>query len=153
MIRRPPRSTLFPNTTLSRSDASVAGEINGPPVNGEREASATQQVTIGSQPQAFATLLLTHAAVTPGVNVTQDVVTYNLGLNVNASVPSGALPSLSAADMVGTTITLGGSSATRILISEAIPALTNLTGVPTAPAGWTVVYTITATTTTANNAS
>ncbi len=139
--------------TQDVADGGAAGEINGAPVNGEREASATQQVTIGSQPQAFALLLLTHAPVTPGVNATQDVITYNLGLNVNATVPSGALPSLSAADMVATTITLGGSSASRILIAQAIPSLTNLTGVPTAPAGWTVVYTTSPTTTTANNAS
>src|SRR3712207_7629726 len=35
MIRRPPRSTLFPYTTLFRSDAAGLFAVNGPPGTGK----------------------------------------------------------------------------------------------------------------------
>src|SRR3712207_7306428 len=38
MIRRPPRSTLFPYTTLFRSTGSVGGSIYGTSSNGARAA-------------------------------------------------------------------------------------------------------------------
>src|SRR2546430_9635555 len=47
MIRRPPRSTLFPYTTLFRSEWMVggAGHVDNPPV-GDRHHEATRRRTI-----------------------------------------------------------------------------------------------------------
>ena len=139
--------------TADNADGSgVPGEIAGPPVNGEREAAGAQQTTIGSQPQAFATVGLVHTAFTPGPTPATSTLDYALTLGVAAAVPSGAPPSLAAADLAPTTITLAGAPASRVLISTAIPVGTTLTGVPVAPSGWQVVYTTDPTTTTANAA-
>lgn len=54
---------------------------------------------------------------------------------------------------MGTPITLNGGASTQVLISDAIPVGTTLTGTPAAPSGWTVVYTVTPTSTTANGAA
>src|SRR3712207_8383887 len=54
MIRRPPRSTLFPYTTLFRSDehvvAALSGDVivAGAAVDGVRRAAAEQRVVPGS---------------------------------------------------------------------------------------------------------
>lgn len=132
--------------TIDGADGSGGGEIAGPPVNGEREASATQQATVGAQPQAFAAVGLTHTGFTPGTTAHADVLAYGLSLSVLSAPPSGALPSLAAADYAPTNITIGGSSVPRVLVSDAIPASTVLTGTPSAPSGWTVLYTVTPTT-------
>src|SRR5438034_3254250 len=42
MIRRPPRSTLFPYTTLFRSRRLAAGVEHGPPVDRAQRGSATE---------------------------------------------------------------------------------------------------------------
>lgn len=126
----------------------ATGEIAGPPVNGEREASASQQTTIGAQPQAFATVGLVHTTFTPGPTPATSALAYALTLGVAATVPSGAAPSLTAADLAPTTITLAGAPASRVLISTAVPVGTALTGVPAAPSGWQVLYTTDPTSTT-----
>jgi hypothetical protein len=128
--------------TIDNPDG-VARETPGVPVNGTREASATQTATVGKLPLALAALYKTVAlpvnAGNPG-NPTDDVITYNLALDVRSVAPTGA-GDLAPADLAGTPITLNGNSATRILISDAIPAGTRLTGNPTAPTGWIAVYT------------
>ena len=138
--------------TLDNADGSVAGEVAGAPVNGEREASATQNTTIGAQPQAFALLGLTHTAFTAGATAQSDVLTYGLTLAVQSAVPSGAAPSLVAADLTPMPITVGGTTVSDVLIADVIPAGTVLTGVPAVPSGWTVLYSTTDPTTANANA-
>ena len=119
----------------------------GSPVNGNREASATESTTAGSQPQAFAAVLLTHGALTQGVDSQHDTLAYSLGLNVNSSAWTNALPEYVPADLTATSISLDGSTVSRILISVAVPTGAVLTGTPAAPSGWTAIYTTSATTT------
>jgi hypothetical protein len=112
------------------------------PVNGVVEASAVQQVLVGAKPQAFATILKSHTAYDNNAttaNLQDDTLTYGLSLRVEGSPPAGS-PGLIPADLIGTSINLGGVQSTRILVSDAIPAGTVLKNAPTAPAGWTVVY-------------
>lgn len=135
----------------------TAGETNGAPVNGAREASATQQVLVGAQPQAFAAVLNTRTGYTPNTSaLNDDVLTYGLSLRVDSTAPSGST-GLTPANLVGTNINVTGTGAPTgpvVLVSDAIPAGTTLTNTPpVAPAGWTVVYTTDPTTTTANSAS
>jgi hypothetical protein len=121
---------------------------NGAPINGVREASATQNTTVGATPkiQALATILKARTAYNPGSTavLNDDVITYGLNLRVedNDVTNSGQIP----APLVGTTIQLdtgsGAAAATRILVSDAVPANTVLNSTPTAPTGWQVVYSI-----------
>ncbi|MTJ12417.1 hypothetical protein FJR11_07365 [Anabaena sp. UHCC 0187] len=125
------------------------------PINGVREASATQGTTVGATPkiQALATLLKTRTAYSPGLTsvLNDDVLTYGLSLRVEQNDPtnSGSIP----APLTATNITLDGTANTqRILVSDAIPANTVLTGKPVAPAGWKVVYSVDTDTTKKANA-
>src|SRR3712207_8147794 len=49
MIRRPPRSTLFPYTTLFRSSPSVADDLDVVPVGVEDEGAVVVRVVLGAQ--------------------------------------------------------------------------------------------------------
>jgi hypothetical protein len=139
--------------TVDNADG-AAGEAAGVPTNGEREASVTQQVLVGAQSQAFAAILKTRTAytdsTTPALN--DDVLTYGLSLRVDATAPAGT-SGLSAANLVGTTINVDGAPVTQVLVSDAVPANTTLTGTPVAPTGWTVVYTNSPVGTNANTAN
>lgn len=135
-----------------------AGEVAGTPINGEREAAASQSVPIDSQALAFASVFKTadlpvNDSGTPTA-FDDDIITYNLSLAVASALPTGVSTTFAPADLVGTTgVDVDGDTSAKILVSDAIPVGTRLTGVPTAPAGWTVVYTTTATTTDANAAT
>src|SRR5258707_2630525 len=48
MIRRPPRSTLFPYTTLFRSDVVLAHALSGPAAQRARESIAEGQRSTGN---------------------------------------------------------------------------------------------------------
>ncbi|KPQ33803.1 MAG: hypothetical protein HLUCCA11_17480 [Phormidesmis priestleyi Ana] len=114
------------------------------PENGEREAQATGSGIYASavRPLAMATVLKNASNYQAGVpsDPTDDRITYNLGLRVETTEPTGLFQ---PAALEGTTIQLNGSAQTRILISDAIPAQTQLSGVNTAlPAGWSAVYSI-----------
>ncbi|UBF29975.1 hypothetical protein K9N68_37875 (plasmid) [Kovacikia minuta CCNUW1] len=132
----------------------TANEAPGAPSNGEREASATQQVLVGSQPQAFAAILKTRTGYSDSgtAALNDDVLTYGLSLRVDATAPSGTT-GLSPANLEGTSINVDSASQTRVLVSDAVPANTRLTGTPVAPTGWTVVYTNSPTGTNANVAN
>jgi hypothetical protein len=132
----------------------TANEAAGAPSNGEREASASQQVLVGSQPQAFAAILKTRTAYSDAgtAALNDDVLTYGLSLRVDSTVPSGT-SGLSPANLVGTTINVDGAAVTRVLVSDAVPANTTLSGTPVAPTGWTIVYTNSPTGTNANAAN
>jgi hypothetical protein len=122
----------------------TAGEVNGAPENGVREASATQKVTIGATPEAFATVTKVHGAQNPGANpniLTDDTLTYTLALKVASQADVPVTSNKIAADLAATTINLDGNAAAKkVLVSDAVPQYTTAKTV-TAPAGWTAVYT------------
>lgn len=123
--------------------------------NGKREASYFQNGTVGTQPQALALVLLTRTGFVQGATPAADTLSYALELKVNSSIPTGANAShaLAAADLVPTAITLNGASSPQVLVSDAVPAGTALASVATPPSGWTVVYSVTPTSTTASGAA
>jgi hypothetical protein len=132
--------------TVDNPDDGPGGlDVDGVPVNGVREASMTQQVTVTStlKTYALATLLKTRSAYnnasTPAI--ADDTLTYDLSMRVEGTDPTGN--GITPAPLVGSTITLNGAAATRILISDAIPAGTNLAAAPAAPPGWQAVYSTT----------
>ncbi|MFN5855199.1 MAG: beta strand repeat-containing protein [Pseudanabaenaceae cyanobacterium] len=119
------------------------GAVN-PPVNGEREAAASQQVTVGVQiqPLALATILKKRDVYTPNTPATtDDTITYRLDMRVDGSIGN---PNFVPAPLAGTDISVDGATVNRILVSDAIPASTvYVANSATAPAGWTVVYSTT----------
>lgn len=135
----------------------VPGELGGSanlPANGEREASASQQILVGAQSQAFAAVLKTRSNYSDAGTaiLSDDLLTYNLALRVDSTAPVGST-GLTPAALEGTTINVDGQTGPFILVSDAIPANTVLSAVPTTPANWRVVYTSTGTGTTANAAT
>ena len=121
----------------------TATEVAGAPVNGTREASNNQSASIGGgiTPQAFATVLKTRANPNTGADpaiLTDDVITYGLGLRVESTAPAGS--TLTPSDLLATAITVDNATVNKVLVSDAIPAGTQLAAAPTPPAGWQVVY-------------
>ncbi|MEO1428481.1 MAG: hypothetical protein AAFV71_05315 [Cyanobacteria bacterium J06633_8] len=142
-----------PDNTGAATD--VAGEVNGNPVNGTREASATQQITVDEalKTYALAKVLKERSAYSNSgtlTDITDDTLTYDLSVEVEQNDPTGN--GINPAPLVGTPIGLDGSQQTRILISDAIPAGTDLASVITPP-GWKAVYTDTAIAANANDAA
>jgi hypothetical protein len=134
-----------PNTNEIRT-VDYTGETNGA-VADEKEASATQTVTVGSQSQALATILKTRTSYDPVslTTLSDDVIGYGLSLKVESAAPAGST-NVTPGKLVGTPIQLGAAptpKVNRILVSDVIPANTDLTtaGDVVAPAGWTPVYT------------
>jgi hypothetical protein len=139
--------------TVDNPDGGVAGEVNGIPVNGTREASVTQKATVNQSVKtyALATVLKTRSdynnAGTPAID--DDKLTYSLGLRVELNDPTGN--GITPAPLAGTTI--NGLTGARILVSDAIPVGTELAVAPTPPPGWQAVYTINPVGTNANAAT
>jgi hypothetical protein len=119
------------------------GDTAGNPANNEREASAFQEITIGAQQQAFAAVLKNRTGYSNSgtAALNDDLLTYKLSLRVDTARPTGSSGALAPAALAGTPISVDNATVTRVLVSDAIPAQTVLTGTPTAPGGWTVVYT------------
>jgi hypothetical protein len=143
--------------TVDNTDTSgAAGEVAGVPENGVREASASQEVTVGATPEAFATVTKVHGVQNPGANpniLTDDTLTYTLGLKVASQADVPTTSNKIAADLAATTINLDSNpAAKKVLVSDAVPQYTTAQSV-TAPAGWTAVYTTTSTATNANAAT
>src|SRR3712207_7784566 len=68
MIRRPPRSTLFPYTTLFRSvEQRVAGCVNQPPVGG-----LDRPEVVGGQPVGVVARVRHHREQPPGGGLDRD---------------------------------------------------------------------------------
>ena len=150
-----------PSTNLAtdlRTVDTATGETNGLLLaTAEREASAVQTILVGATPQAFAAVLKTRSATTPPVPVSNFdavLVPYNLSLKVDSAAPAGSSASLTPTDLVGTTIKVvginSGNAITTVLVSDAIPAGTTLNEAPSAPSGWTVVYSTVAITASSN---
>ncbi|MFN6499195.1 MAG: hypothetical protein RMX65_019650 [Nostoc sp. DedQUE01] len=151
-LRNPDGGDVY---TADNPDGSVAGEVAGSPVNGTREASATQQIKVASTVKNYtlATILKTRStysnAGTP--QITDDKLTYDLSVRVESNDLTGQ--GITPAPLVGTSINVDGVAATYILVSDAIPAGTDLAVAPTPPPGWQAVYTTDAITTDANTAN
>ncbi len=144
-------------------DGTAAGatpipEAPGAPVNGDREASATQSIPVSSNPQALAALLKTSSVNnqgTPAIN--DDVINYSLTLRVQNTPPPGST-NITPAPLQGTGAINGLPAGNYVLISDAIPASTDLAGAATltpalTAAGWQVIYTTDPVTTNANAAT
>ncbi|MBW4476487.1 MAG: hypothetical protein KME54_06345 [Tolypothrix brevis GSE-NOS-MK-07-07A] len=139
--------------TVDNPDTTPAPEVAGTPVNGVREASATQKSTVNQSVKtyALATVLKTRSdynnnAGTPAID--DDKLTYGLSLRVELNDPTGN--GITPAPLAGTLVKGLG---TRILVSDAIPAGTELAVAPTPPPGWQAVYTNDAVGTNANAAT
>ena len=152
-----------------RTQNSNTATVSGDPANGQREASATNQIFLGSNPKALAIIRKTNSGVTndngtPSV-LNDDLITFNLDLEVANSSPNplftpGALDGrdYSGADPNLGTVTGVTDNSNLILVSDAIPSGTSFTpGTNTisSPAGgaWTPVYTDVSTTTPADQAN
>ncbi|HEY9704762.1 MAG TPA: hypothetical protein V6C58_20145, partial [Allocoleopsis sp.] len=129
-----------PNVQTNAAGASPAIT----PVNGEREASATLTATVAApvNQKAFAAVLktsqMTDVNNTPAI-LSDNTITYNLQLRVDATAPSN-VTGYAVADLAPTTVKVNGTDQSYILVSDIVPANTTLQAVPTAPTGWTVVY-------------
>jgi hypothetical protein len=128
------------------------GEVDGAPINGTREASSTEQIKVGTtlKTYALATVLKTRGAYNNAgtTAITDDKLTYDLSLRVESSDPTGQ--GITPAALTGTTITVDNTPGNYILVSDAIPAGTDLAAVPTPPPGWEAVYSTDLVTTNAN---
>ncbi|MEH1977376.1 MAG: hypothetical protein V7L02_30010 [Nostoc sp.] len=151
-LRSPDGGDVF---TVDNPDGSVVGEVLGTPVNGTREASATEQIKVGLTVKTYA--LATILKIRSGYNnagttaITDDKLTYDLSLRVESNDPTGQ--GITPAALTGTSINVDGVASKYILVSDAIPAGTDLAVAPTAPPGWRTVYTTNPVTTNANTAS
>jgi hypothetical protein len=128
----------------------------GAPVNGQREASAFQQtnVAVAVNNQALATILKTRTGYTPNSSaLNDDVLTYGLSLRVENTPPAGSSGITPAPLAPTVNVNIDSANRSVILISDAIPQFTQLNAIPTAPAGWRVVYTTTPTATNATGAT
>jgi hypothetical protein len=128
------------------------GEVAGTPANGVVEGSASASVTIDPKFYSLATILKTRGAYdnknTAG-NITDDTITYNLSLQVRSTDNTGQ--NITPTALAGSDIP--GLPGKNILVSDAIPFGTELAVAPTAPTGWTVVYSTSSLSTPANNAT
>ncbi|MCC5616135.1 hypothetical protein LC605_13875 [Nostoc sp. CHAB 5836] len=127
--------------TVDNADG-TPGEVNGVPINGTREASSTQQIKVATTVKTFslAAVLKTRSGYNNAgtTTITDDKLTYDLSLRVESNDPTGQ--GITPAALTGTTITVDGNPGKYILVSDAIPAGTDLAVAPTAPPGWEVVY-------------
>ncbi|MEH2207617.1 MAG: hypothetical protein V7K53_26710 [Nostoc sp.] len=150
-LRSPDGGDIF---TVDNPDGS-AGEVSGTPVNGTREASATEQIKVGLtvKTYALATILKIRSAYNNAgtTAITDDKLTYDLSLRVESNDPTGQ--GITPSALTGTSINVNGVAGTYILVSDAIPLGTDLAAAPTAPPGWQTVYTTNSVTTNANTAS
>ncbi|MDZ8183899.1 MAG: hypothetical protein RMX96_03415 [Nostoc sp. ChiSLP02] len=148
-LRSPDGGDVF---TVDNPDGSP-GEVPGAPVNGTREASATQQIKVGLTVKTYT--LATVLKIRSGYNnagtpaITDDKLTYDLSLRVESNDPTGQ--GITPAALTGTNVP--GLAGTHILVSDAIPAGTDLAVAPTPPPGWQTVYTTDPVTTNANAAT
>jgi hypothetical protein len=138
--------------TVDNPNGTPGGEVTGAPVNGVREASSTAQATVNqtAKTYALATLLKTRTGYTPtgAAGPGDDQISYGLSLRVENTDPTGR--GITPAPLAGTTV--NGVSGSNILVSDAIPLGTTFVSA-VAPLGWQTVYTNSATTINANQAT
>jgi hypothetical protein len=131
--------------TVDNLDTSgVLNEVSGAPVNGVREASNGQQTTVGAAPKnyALATLFKVRTGYSnnsTASDIADDRLTYSLSLEVENSDVTGR--GINPAALTGSNLSVDGTSAAYILVSDAIPRNTDLAVAPTPPPNWDAVYT------------
>ncbi|MEM1239485.1 MAG: hypothetical protein AAGI45_06580, partial [Cyanobacteria bacterium P01_H01_bin.26] len=133
--------TPFDTNGPSQTAAEAGDEA---PANGEREASATGEITINEVPlqQPLVTLEKEFSAYNPGANLTSpidDTLTYDLEFTVGNTAPTGS--SAQPANLQPITISVDGTDAKHVLISDALPAGTSFVSSTPADSTWTPVYT------------
>jgi len=130
------------------------GEVTGTPANGVVEGSTSASITISAKSYSLATILKTRPSNgynnngTPS-DITDDTITYNLSLQVRSTDNTGQ--NITPSPLAGSDVP--GLTGNNILVSDAIPFGTQLAFAPTAPTGWTVVYSTTPLSTPANAAT
>jgi hypothetical protein len=147
-------------TVANGGDASVAGEqaqdirtetattpgVTGAPVDGQKEASALQQVFLGSNPLAMTRIEKTRGAVIPGspaTDLSKNVIPYSLDLEVLNTTPNSLYTpgDLEGRDFASRITGIAAADASNlILVSDAIPANTKLNAALTPVGNWTPVY-------------
>ncbi|BBD57417.1 hypothetical protein NIES2109_01830 [Nostoc sp. HK-01] len=127
-------------------------EVLGTPANGVVEGSASASITINPKNYSLATIFKTRGTYdnknTFG-DITDDTINYNLSLQVRSTDNTGQ--NITPSALAGSDVP--GLAGKNILVSDAIPPGTQLAVAPTAPSGWTVVYSTTAVSTSANAAT
>ncbi|MGD1948414.1 MAG: hypothetical protein ACFB14_02065, partial [Leptolyngbyaceae cyanobacterium] len=133
--------TPFDTSGPSQTAAEAGDEA---PANGEREASATGEITINEVPleQPLVTLEKEFSAYNAGADPTSpidDTLTYDLEFTVGNTPPTGS--SAQPADLQPITISVDGTGAKHVLVSDALPAGTSFVSSTPADGTWTPVYT------------
>ncbi|MEJ1933001.1 hypothetical protein WDZ92_22580 [Nostoc sp. NIES-2111] len=139
-------------TSDNPDPSTVPGEVVGSPANGVVEGSASASITVQPKFYSLATILKTRGIynnVNPLNDIVGDTINYNLSLQVRSTDNTGK--SITPSALAG--IDIPGLPGKNILVSDAIPFGTELSVAPTAPTGWTVVYSTTPVTTSANAAT
>jgi len=133
--------------TVDNPDGSAPGEVDGPPMNGTRGASATQTATVLAVPLALAALYKTYGTpieVNNPADPSDDVITYQLALDVRSQLPPG-VTGFVPGDLAPNQrfpINVDGNLVNRVLISDAMPVGTQFVlDSAVAPQGWQVVFT------------
>jgi hypothetical protein len=112
------------------------GEFDGSPINGVREAQATQTFKIGAQPEALTRIdLKMDSPFDPYTNK----IGFSLALQVLDRLPPN-FSNISPTDLTGRQISLDGRNQTGILISDAIPLGTKFAAATSPNPDWIPVY-------------
>jgi len=148
--------------TVDSPDGSRPDEIDGAPANGTREASASQEITVGESLKSYtlATVLKVRSGYGDGdtpTDLSDDSLTYDLSLRVENNDPTEL--DITPAPLVGSDLDLATGTVITdpsdkfVLVSDAIPTDMDFAAVNTVPTGWTPVYTTNAVTIDANAAA
>ena len=131
-----------------RTETAANPTVGGAPIDGQKEASAVQQVFLGSNPLAMTKIEKTRViddalpANTDGV-LNNNVITYNLELEVLNTTPNplytpGNLEGRNFADRIDGI----ADTSNLILVSDEIPASTVIQGAASGFGDWTPVYAV-----------
>jgi hypothetical protein len=114
----------------------AAGEYDGQPSNGTREAQATQTFKVGATPEALAKVTL---EIKQPFNLADNTINFGLSLNVADTLPAN-ISNISPTDLTGTSISIDGQPKVGILISDAIPLGTKFVAAVTPDSTWIPIY-------------
>lgn len=132
-----------PDGTVDVGGDPDADEVNGDPANAVREASARQSIevqsTLDNKPLVTLEKTLNNHEANDATSLTDDELTYDLRFEVESTAPAGSNFTPGPLYPVND-LSVDGATVSRILVSDALPDHTVLSGTPTAPSGWTIVY-------------
>lgn len=130
-----------------RTETATTPSVAGAPLGGQKEASALQQVFLGSNPLAMTQIEQTRGVVqsgTPATDLTKNIIPYSLQLKVLNTTPNPLYTpgDLEGRDFASRITGIAPTDASNlILVSDAIPAGTKLNAAITKVGNWTPVYT------------